>query len=95
MLSREEFLEMAKNKLKKWNSNIDILEHRTQHYKETRKADYERILINIRQKQNDAINKINGIKSEGEEHWHSLKDQAEQSLTTLDESIKHFKSNIK
>ncbi len=97
MLSRNEFLEMAKNKMKRWNSDIDVLEHRIQHYhyKEISKTNYERILCDIRQRQTEATNKINEIKREGEEHWHSLNDQADQLMNALDKSIKRFKSKIK
>jgi len=88
MKDRKEYIDQMSAKLKEWDAEIQKLVAKADKAKADIKADYQQELDELRNKREEAQQKLKEIQQAGEDAWEELKDGIEKSWKTLGDSIK-------
>lgn len=94
MSKRDEFVEKMKNRLDKWNAEIDNLDENVQKVKAELKEKYQAQIIELRKKSEKSEQKLEKIRTAGEGAWENLRGEADRGWNALKDSVNTFKSHF-
>jgi hypothetical protein len=83
MSKRDEFIAKLKTKLDEWNTDLDDLEKKAQNAGAEFKHKYEKQIVELRAKRDEATSKLQQVQNAGGEAWESIKDGMENAWTSL------------
>lgn len=94
MTTRHEFIEKLKDKLDKWDTEIDELEARAQQATADMKNELDDQITSLRLKRDIARLKLSEIMDASEEAWEDVKDGAEEAWAELKDAMEKAKSHF-
>ena len=95
MLTRDEYVAKMKQRLDKWNAEMDVLEAKALKTQEDAKVKYQEQLVALRAKRQEGEEKLEAIKSATEDSWEQLKAETENVWEALKDSANAFKAHFK
>ncbi len=95
MLTRDEYVAKMKQRLDKWNAEMDVLEAKALKVQEDAKEKYQEQLVALRAKRQEGEEKLKAIQSATEDSWEQLKVEAENVWEALKDSANAFKAHFK
>ena len=95
MLTRDEYVAKMKQRLDKWNAEMDALEAKALKTQEEAKEKYQEQLIALRAKRQEGEEKLKAIQSASEDSWEQLKAETENVWEALKDSANAFKAHFK
>lgn len=95
MLTRDEYVANMKQRLDKWNAEMDALEAKALKTQEEAKAKYQEQIIALRAKRQEGEEKLKALQSASEDTWEQLKAETENVWEALKDSVQTFKSYFK
>jgi len=87
MKSREEYIDQLAAQLKDWSTKIDELESKARTAKADVKTGYENQIKQLKDKQDAAMQKLQGLKGASSDAWDMLKAGAETSWADLKKAV--------
>lgn len=84
-----------KAQIDEWNARIDQWEAKAKQAKADTKITYERHLTELRQKRDDAQDKLGEIQAAGEQAWEDLKSSTEKAFADLKAGIERASSHFR
>jgi uncharacterized coiled-coil DUF342 family protein len=95
MEDRKKYIDKMSAKLKEWDAEIQKLEAKADSAKADVKARYSKQIVDLRNKKDEAQQKLNQLQQASEDAWEELKDGIEKSWGTLGDSIKKAYSKLR
>jgi len=92
--TRDAYVERLKGKLDEWNAAIDRMSARGREIKAESRAEYERLLGELRAKRADAQEKLSRVGSAAEGAWQELRAGADKVWKELHETVERFRSRF-
>ena len=86
-MKRQEFVDEVNAKLDKWEAEIRRLEAKKDTVQAQAREEYLQQMKDLREKQNDARNRIRELREAGEEAWTDVKSGVEEAVDTMKESL--------
>ncbi|WP_020157508.1 sll1863 family stress response protein [Methylobacter marinus] len=87
MKQREVYVHKLQTQLDEWNAAIDQLKVRADQAEADVKAEYDKHIDELRQKQQSAWSKLEELRQAGDEAWENLKADVEAASNSLGESV--------
>ena len=95
MLTRDEYVAKMKQRLDKWNTEMDALEAKALKTQEEAKVKYQEQLIALRAKRQEGEEKLKAIQSASEDSWEQLKAETDNIWEAFKDSVQAFKAHFK
>lgn len=92
MSKRDDFVAQMQAKLDKWNAEIDELEAKARQQKAQMTADHHARLAGLKQKRNEAADKLSEVRNASEDAWERLKTGADQIWDDLKQTVQETKN---
>ena len=94
MTTRKEYVELLKENLDKWNTDISNWETKAKMAQTDLRIDYEMQLDALRKQREEKVVKRKALQASGEDAWQDLKAGADIAWTTMretfDKAASHF-----
>lgn len=91
---RDAYVEMLKEQLDKWNTELDKLEAKADRTRTEGKLEYEKQMADLKERRKDLEDKIDEIQQAGEGAWEDLKAGVEIAWDALGDAIKSATSKF-
>ncbi|MGA7838088.1 MAG: hypothetical protein WB996_08985 [Ignavibacteriaceae bacterium] len=95
MEDRKEYIDNFANQLKKWDSDISVMQEKVKNYTSNAKIDLQKQLNNLESQRNILKIKLDKIKDSNIETWKELKEGTEKSWVDFKERISNISEKIK
>jgi uncharacterized coiled-coil DUF342 family protein len=95
MKNREEYIDKLAAQLKEWSAKIDELESKARAATVDAKAEYEKQIVQIKNKRDEAAGKLQELRSASADAWDTLKAGAETAWVDLKGAITAAKERFK
>lgn len=93
--TRKGFIESLKSKLDDLDDRIDTLEQKGKEFQGEARKEYDKRLLDLKEKRLHVDRKLDELRAAGEEKWQGLKIEAEHTWKALGNSFNYFKSHFK
>lgn len=93
--TRKGFIDNLKSKLDDLDERIDALEQKGKAFQGEARKEYDKRLLDLKEKRRHVDRKMDELRAAGEEKWQALKDEAEHTWKALGNSFNYFKSHFK
>jgi hypothetical protein len=94
MVTRDEYVEKMKDRLDKWNAEIDTLEAKLGEASDETKQRLEPYLAKARESRDQVVAKFSELKEAGETSFEARMEQVEHVWKTFKQSVNYFKSQL-
>ncbi|MEE4310560.1 MAG: hypothetical protein V2J62_01710 [candidate division KSB1 bacterium] len=88
MNNRREYIEKFANQLRKWDTEINELELKTEHAKGELKEKYQKMIHDLRNQKDELREQLKVLNEANENAWSELKRGFEESWENMMESIR-------
>lgn len=92
--TRDAYVERLKVKLDEWNATIDRMTARGREIKAESRAEYERLLGELRAKRADAQERLSRVGTSAEGAWQELRVGADKVWKDLHDAVERFRSRF-
>jgi DNA anti-recombination protein RmuC len=92
---RDAYVEKMKKQLDELNAQADELEKKMQHTEKDVQAKLQQQLEGVREKRDQLMNKLEEMKTAGEDLWEKLVGEVEHAWEAFKHSVNYFKSYFK
>jgi len=95
MEDRKEYIDNFANQLKKWDSDIMVMQEKVKNYASNVKIDLQKQLNNLESQRNILKINLDKMKDSNIETWKDLKERTEKSWVDFKERISNISEKIK
>jgi len=95
MEDRKEYIDNFANQLKKWDSDIMVMQEKVKNYASNIKIDLQKQLNNLESQRNILKINLDKMKDSNIETWKDLKESTEKSWVDFKERISNISEKIK
>jgi len=95
MEDRKEYIDNFANQLKKWDSDIMVMQEKVKNYASNVKIDLQKQLNNLESQRNILKINLDKMKDSNIETWKDLKESTEKSWVDFKERISNISEKIK
>jgi len=95
MQKREEYIDKLAMQLKEWSGKIDELEAKARSAGADMKTEYEKQIVQLKGKRDEAMTKLQELKGSSAEAWDALKAGAESAWAEMKNAVTAAKEKFK
>ena len=95
MSKRDEFIRKMKDRLDRWNLEIDEFEEKIRKIKTNMTDKYQAQIDELRNKRREGDRKLEQIRAAGEGTWMHLKTESEHAWNAMKDGLETFKSHYR
>lgn len=95
MNTREEYIQKLKSKLDEWNDDLATLETKAEKAEGDLKKEYSKQIEAIKERRQEAMRKLDELRSASEDAWEDLKEGIETSWEAMGKAVKEAVARFK